>query len=84
MVLSRTMTALQQGITHAVLTGLAIVAATVLCAIGQLSATDAVAIILAAAGIGGTGVAAVTSSAKSAPAAPNPARAVSAGTGPAA
>lgn len=66
------MTSLQQGITHAVLAGLAIVAATVLCAIGQLSATDAVAIILAAAGIGGTGVAAVTSSAKPAPAATAP------------
>lgn len=72
MLASLVMTALQQGITHAVLAGLAIVAAAVLAGIGQLSATDAVAIILAASGIGGTGVAAVTSSARQASPAPAP------------
>ncbi len=64
------MTPITQGITHAVLAGLAIVAATVLAAIGHLSATDAVAIIIAASGIGGTGVAAVASSPRQLPVAP--------------
>jgi hypothetical protein len=55
------MTPLQQGWTHALLAGLAIVAATVLCAVSKLDANDALAIILAASGIGATGVAAVAS-----------------------
>ena len=58
------MTALQQGWAHAILAGLAIVAGTVLCATGNLASTDTLAIIIAASGIGATGVAAVTSTPK--------------------
>lgn len=52
-------TALQQGLAHLVLTVCAIVAATVLAVTGHIDGTDALAIIVAAAGIGGTGVAGV-------------------------
>lgn len=64
------MTALQQGLAHLILTVAAIVAATVLAATGHVDGTDTLAIIVAAAGIGGTGIAGVTSTAVAVRAAP--------------
>ena len=51
------MTSLQQTVSHGVLAGLAIVAAGALAITGHVSGDAALTVVIAAAGIGGTGIA---------------------------